>query len=207
VLLRHRPARCATCAPAGAPSWRERGVTMIEAAFVTPVFFMLILGVIEISLAMNDNLALSHSVRAGTRVASASGNDVYADYGIVQSVRRESAALPRAQIKMIVVYKATEIGEPPSITCKNGTPVEDVCNVYTPTDFTEPKADYGCKDAETLDKYWCPYERNVILTSSTGPDFVGVWMKIEHPWVTKMFGNTLTLTDSSVIQLEPRERQ
>lgn len=208
MLLSHRRGSRPGHGPAsGAPRWRELGVTLVEAAFVTPVFLMLVFGVIEISLAMNDNLALAHTVRAGTRVASASGNDIGADYGILQSIKRESAALPRSQIKVIVVYKATSIGQPPTATCKAGTPVVGLCNVYFPADFNEPRADFGCKSEETLDKYWCPSSRNTILTSTTGPDYVGVWMKIEHPWVTKMFGSTVTLTDSSVIQLEPRERQ
>ena len=49
---------------------RELGIALVEAAFVTPVFFMLVLGVVEIGLAMNDSLGLTHTVRAGTRVAT-----------------------------------------------------------------------------------------------------------------------------------------
>ena len=58
---------------------------------------------------------------------------------------------------------------------------------------------------KNLDRYWCPTDRKNSL-SGTGTDYVGVWMKIEHPWLTKMFGNTKTLTDSSVIRIEPRKK-
>jgi hypothetical protein len=179
-------------------------VALIEAAFVTPVFFLLVFGVIEIGMAMNDNLALSHSTRAGSRVASASGNDLYADYGILRSIDRESSAIPREQIDYIVVYKAAGIGEPPTDTCKGGTSVTGVCNVYTPADFDLEKEDFGCGDSTAPDYAWCPQTRWVTLTSARSPDYVGVWMKVQHPWVTRMFGTTVTLTDSSVIQLEPR---
>lgn len=178
-------------------------MTLIEAALVTPIFLMLVLGVTEVGLAMNDNLALSHSTRAGSRVASASGNDLFADYGILQSIARESSAIPRSQIKLIVVYKAAGFGAPPSSTCRGGTAVADECNVYTPDDFDLEEENFGCGTGEP-DASWCPQDRWVTLTSTRQPDYVGVWMKIEHPWVTRMFGSTLTLTDSSVIQLEPR---
>lgn len=172
---------------------------------MTPVFFMLVFGIIEIGLAMNDYLALSNSVRAGARTGSATGNDLTSDWNILQAIQREGSALPDSQIKMIVVYKASSFGAAPTTTCQAGTPVSGVCNTYTPADFSEDKTHFGCYAGYTLDKYWCPLDRKVSLTGS-GTEFIGVWMKIEHPWVTKMFGNTKTLTDSSVIRLEPRVR-
>ncbi len=184
---------------------------MVEAAFITPVFLMLVFGIIEVGLAMNDNLALAHTVRAGSRVASASGNDVFADYGIVQAIDRESTALPRSQIKLIVVYRATKYGDAPSPQCQQGTPngswastSDRPCNVYVPSDFGKAKSRWGCKPAEGLE-VWCPTNRKVSL-SGTGPEYIGVWMKIEHRWVTGMFGEVLTLTDASVIRLEPRTK-
>lgn len=180
-------------------------MAVLEAAFVTPVFFTLVFGIIEIGLAMNDYLALSNSVRAGARTGSATGNDLTSDWNILQAIQREGSALNNGQIKMIVVYKASSFGEKPSATCQAGTPVTGVCNTYTTADFTEDKSHFGCYAPYTLDKYWCPLNRKVSM-GGTGTDYIGVWMKIEHPWVTKMFGNTKTLTDSSVIRLEPRVR-
>ncbi len=187
----------------GSASDRSRGAVLVEAAFVTPVFLALVLGVMEIGLAMNDNLALAHTVRAGSRVASASGDDPFADYGIIQAVKRESAALPRAQVDLVVVYKASAFGQDPTAACKAGNDVTGVCNAYTPADFSKPKDRWACLSSESLDKAWCPTTRKVSR-SGAGPDYVGVWMKIRHPWLTRMFGATLTLTDASVIRLEPR---
>ena len=187
---------------------RSRGAVLVEAAFVTPLFLMLVLGIMEVGLAMNDDLALAHSVRAGSRVASASGNDVYADYGIIQGIRRESSALPLSSIKRIVVYRADKYGEAPSTSCQNGTESASVtagskpCNVYYPTDFDKVKSRWGCKPAEGLE-LWCPTARKVSSTG-TGAEYIGVWIKIEHAWVTRMFGEVITLTDESVIRLEPR---
>lgn len=185
---------------------RSHGAVLVEAVFATPIFFMLVMGIAEVGLAMNDNLALAHSARAGSRFASAAGADPYTDFGILRSIERESAALPQHQVELIVVYRANRFGELPSDTCRAGTP-GPTCNVYRPEDFEREREDFGCVDGEGLDEYWCPMDRQVVLTSTTGPDFVGVWMKVRHPWVTGMFGSEVTLTDSSVIQLEPRERR
>ena len=110
---------------------------------VTPLFFILIFGIVEVGFAMNDNLAVAHATRAGSRVASASGNDLYADYGILQSIARESAALDSDQIERIVVYKPSGPGEAPTDACKGGTPSAasgrhvGACNVYTAADLAE----------------------------------------------------------------------
>jgi hypothetical protein len=197
-------------------------VAIIEAAFVTPVFFMLIMGLVEIGMALNDNLALASTVRAGSRVASASGNDANADLYTVLRVAKESSAISRTNVILVVVYKPATFGQAPSSTCAAGTPVAGVCNVYTSSDMadavvqvteqtaalaegraTDPsKMKFGCKPTSP-DRFWCPSARKVTQIG-TGPDYVGVWMKIRHPWVTKMFGNDVMLTDQSVIRLEPR---
>ena len=45
---------------------------------------------------MNDDLAVAHATRAGSRVASASGNDLYADYGIIQTIKPGGRRPPAA---------------------------------------------------------------------------------------------------------------
>ena len=155
-------------------------MAVLEAAFVTPVFFTLVFGIVEIGLAMNDYLALSNSVRAGARTGSATGNDLTADWNVLQAIQREGSALNESQIKMIVVYKASAFGDKPTSTCQAGTAVSGVCNVYDASDFTEDKSHFGCYAAYSLDKFWCPLNRKVSL-SGTGTEYIGVWMKIEHP--------------------------
>lgn len=204
------------------PSWlarvraktrESRGAAAIEAAIVTPVFFILVMGIVEIGLAMNDYLALSSAVRAGSRTASASGDDLYADYNTVRRILRESTALSEDDIQAIVIYKAPGFGAgpwtdatDPDVSCTSRS-VADECNHYTAADWNRPKEQWGCQlsapGGPSPDIAWCPSDRKVSLMSG-GSDYVGVWMKIEHKWVTKMFGNAVTLTDQSVIRLEPR---
>ncbi|MCU1358237.1 MAG: hypothetical protein JWM89_3655 [Acidimicrobiales bacterium] len=188
----------------------NRGVAVLEAAIITPVFFSLILGIAEIGLCMNDYLAVSNATRVGARVASSTGADLYSDYWVLTAVESASTALQRNKLVKIVVYKPSAYGEAPTSTCQAGTPTAGTgtthtgaCNVYDAADLLAPKANFGCLTTQTLDQYWCPTVRKITLTGA-GTDYVGVWMQYNHPWLTRMFGSTRTLTDQSVIRLEPR---
>lgn len=198
----------------------NRGFALVEAAFVTPVFFALMFGVVEVGLAMNDYLAVSSTVRAGSRMASAMGNEKGADVYTILQISRESSAISRSDIVRVVIYKPSKFGEEPTQACQNGTPTVGVCNVFTSGDFTrariqvaeETQADaqhravdqskitFGC-GATSPDRYWCPTSRKVTLAGA-GPEYVGVWMKMDHRWITN--SGVRTLSDQSVIRLEPR---
>jgi hypothetical protein len=220
----------------------HRGVAIVEAAFVTPVFFALILGIFEGGLYMKDYLSMSNAVRAGARSASASGANGQADLYTVIDIADEAAALAGDQIQYVVVYKATGPGAGPTDVggptagCKSGQPVTGVCNVYTTADFAKARAQVAEEKAQILadeagiartldtnkiwfgclttgphanaspDRYWCPGTRKDARSdnSRAGPDYVGIWMKVNHSWVTKLFGSATTMTDQSVIQIEPR---
>lgn len=217
-------------------------MAVLEAAFVTPVFFTLILGIIEGGLYMQDYLAVSNSVRAGARTASAGGAIAEADLYTVYQVAKESTALNQDQIQYVVIYKATGFGEAPTDDgspeggCKSGIPISGVCNVYRPADMNKALAQveeltkqraaltegidrtldqskiwFGCittgpNAGQSPDRFWCPGTRKDARSDNnrTGPDYVGVYIKAEHGWVTKMFGNKTTISDQSVIQIEPR---
>lgn len=220
----------------------QRGVAILEAAFITPVFFILVLGIFEAGLYMKDYLAVSNAVRAGARAASASGANGQADLYTLADIADEASALGSNQIDYVVIYKATGPGAGPTDVggptagCKSGEPVTGVCNVYRPADFAKARAQiaeekaqaaaaeagiartldtqkiwFGClttgpNAGQSPDRYWCPGTRKDARSDNNraGPDYVGVWMKVKHPWVTRMFGADTTMTDQSVIQIEPR---
>lgn len=224
----------------------ERGTTIVEAAFVTPIFLLLVMGVVEGGFYMQTYLGAANAVRAGARSASAAGNDTNADLFIVNSIAKESSAIPRAAIDFIVVYRADDFGATPtevgadgvSPGCLAGRAVPGRCNVYTPADFDRAAAQlaemarikaeedagrtpvrdhskfwFGCQTTgpnanRSPDRFWCPRTRNVGLSSNggLGPDFVGVFIQVEHSWVTGIFGRSREIDDLSVIRMEPRHR-
>jgi len=181
---------------------------MVEGAIVMLPFFTLILGILEGSLLLGDSLATAHSTKAGARTASALGTDTMTDFQVLASIGREGRALRRGDINLIVVYDATSYGAEPSATCKAGTAVAGVCNVYVSGDLNRPSSDFGCLSATALDGYWCPNTRKTALTAASGgpPDFVGVWMSTTHHMVSGLVGTNRVLTDRSVLRIEPRRK-
>ena len=49
--------------------------------------------------------------------------------------------------------------------------------------------------------------RKTAATASFGngpPDHIGVWVEVDHPWVTGFFGNGISMTSTAVAKVEPR---
>jgi hypothetical protein len=204
VRSRHDGTR--TASGVGGARRRERGSTLVEAAIITPVFFLLIFGIIEVGGAYKDKLALSNAVTSGARTGSAAADDGLADYNILHAVEKGLSAAPRSSIQYIVIFNAGGPDGVPATSCKSGIPVDGKCNVYTPADFDEDQAHFGCKIAYDLDRFYCPSTRKVALTVANGgpPDVIGVWIKMQHAYYTKFIAESVTLTDQSVITVEPR---
>jgi hypothetical protein len=104
------------------------------------------------------------------------------------------------------------------------------CNVYRKPDAAngafdmalgradnpDPNWYFGCTDPSAaganhmVDCNWSPKNRKVVISprgtpSATAlkPDHLGVYIKATHDYVTGVFGDTLTITDSSITLLEP----
>ena len=189
---------------------------MVEAAFVAPVFFMLIFGVIEFGFVFKDRLTVDNSTREGSRAASVSGDDLESDFLILQSINHSLKSVNRPQIEEIIIYRADSPDSPiPAACLSSGAqsgPV-DFCNVYSPDAFDEPLYDnlgaandfFGCVAATSADRHWCPSDRDSSL-SGAPPDYVGVYVRVNHPFITGFFGDALTLTQVSVNRIEPSSR-
>ena len=68
----------------------ERGAALVEAAFITPVFALVIFGILEFGLTFRDYLTVANASRDSGRAASAYGDDLYADYNIIQVAQQSS---------------------------------------------------------------------------------------------------------------------
>jgi hypothetical protein len=183
---------------------------MVEAAIVTPVLLLFVFGIFEFGFAFRDYLAVANSTRDGAREASVAGNVGDADYRMMRAIERASAALPEGTIDRIVVFKATAAdGTIPDI-CKTTTSAvtlaSNSCNIYDGDDFGLGEDQYGCDATANPipdpDRHWCPTDRIVSVGEL---DFVGVYMRVSHTYLTGLFGSTVTFEDSSVLKVEPQE--
>ena len=181
----------------------ESGASLLEFALVVPLLLMLTFGTFEFGLFFKDYLTVSNTTRAGARVGSAAGSGADADYQILQAVKAASAALPGGanSIEQISIYKSTSVGGGPTTTCRATSSAADKCNVYTASAFSQPLSKFGC-GLGSVDFAWCPTTRSD--SQALGPDFIGVWVKTTHGFVTKMFGSSTTITDHVVMRIEPR---
>lgn len=88
-----------------------------------------------------------------------------------------------------------------------GNLAAEPCNVYTGTDLNQPQTKFGCGTSPpTLDGAWCPSSRKVNQSQANGgpPDYIGVYVKLQHKYYTRLFGTSADLTGQTVIQIEPR---
>lgn len=192
-------------------------MTLIETALIAPVLFALVFGIIEMGYMLRDYQVSSDAVSDGSRVGALMGpqsavDGTPPDYHIIRSLREATGSLPSNWITRVVIFQAP--GPPSGLSaedqtpaqCRSGVAVAGVCNVYNdPTEAFQAVEDadleyFTCPDSEVA----CDWEAS---TRQNGPtvdavDYIGVWMRVERPYITGLFGTSLTLDHASVVRLE-----
>jgi hypothetical protein len=190
----------------------ERGAVAVEAALVTPLLLLLLLGIIEMSLMMRDVVSTNSSVRTGARVASAAAG---AGPGTCQAsanpppctpasapavaqlaadaIQRAGSAMPKDSIQWVMIYSANAAGYPmptgnTSYTCSSK------CVRYV--------WDKGLNKFRYSSGSWDSKSINACL-NDPGRESVGVVLQARHNWITGFFGDGVTLEERSVMQFEP----
>lgn len=181
----------------------DSGAALVEAAIVTPVFFILLLAILEFSFLLLDRLTVANTGTEAARSGSVEGNKSKADYFVLNTVKKASSAMDLKKINYVVVYRATGPTSTVPTACKTASSAILKCNRYTGSDMALPDTKFGC-GVGTLDLSWCPATRKTALTGVNGPpDFVGIYVNATHPMITGLFGRSYELTSDSVIQIEP----
>ena len=185
----------------------DRGAALVEAALILPVLALLVFGLIEYGLVFKDYLTVANMTRAGARISASDGATAYADYDVLQAVKSAGNALGAGTLQYLVVFKASSSSSALPTGCDTASQLH-VCNRYQPSDLNLAKTSFGTCTADTtavLDGAWCPVLRANTLSgnSGAGPDYVGVYVKVRHAFVTGLFGSARTITDTTVMRIEP----
>jgi hypothetical protein len=189
----------------------ERGSAIIEAAFVTPVFLLMLFGILEYGLLFRDNLTTNNASQEGARAASVGGRAPQADYLTLETIEHGIAAMGLERLNYVVVFNATTVGyELPDGHLCHTQSVTDVCNRYVPADFAlelvdgvgDPTGAFGCVTG-SADSAWCPTSRRAGLGDDS--DLVGLYVNTTHDYLTGFFGETQILDATTVIRVEPDE--
>jgi TadE-like protein len=95
----------------------EQGAAVVEAAIITPLFFMFILAIFEFGPLFFQFGSVKNGVSEGVRLASIAGSSASADYDTIQSMRNSLKNLG-AQLDYVIVYKAQNMHAGPPTACK-----------------------------------------------------------------------------------------
>lgn len=170
----------------------DRGVAAVEAAIVTPVFILLVVGVVEFGLAFKDQLAVTSAVRAGARIASSEPRYTNFAADAAAQVAKEGGAVSMKNVTSLWVYKADPT---------TGHPIG-------------AGGGFGSCSSSCVQFTWNSSTGSFVQTAGSWPassqdacvgeeDYVGVYLKLNHVGVTQLFFSSLGLQSYTVMRLEP----
>ncbi len=177
----------------------ERGAALVEFAFILPLLLVLLFGIVEMGLALRDQLTMSNAVTSSARIGSVLGDDAEADIAILDAVQAGLVgAVDSDVITKVIIYRADAAG--------NSTGDENHYT-YDETDLT--CSWYPCPDPAVGGfQYgdpgnWPPDTRVVTLPS---PDILGVKIEFTHKWITTFIpfmSSPAHWTSEARVRLEP----
>ena len=202
----------------------ERGAVAVEAALVTPLVLLMLIGMVEFSFALRDYVSVSSAVRTGIRTATTnsalvSGNGscesaspalpvpppcsptdtpAFAQLAAA-AIQQTGTAMPKDSIDYVFVYKANDKGYPgPNGTTTMPSSIADCAASTTPC------VAYVWQDSRDRFRYaGGSWTANTINACPTTADTVGVYMHATHKFVSRLFGASLALGDRAVMRFEP----
>ena len=196
------------------------GLAMVEMAIIAPFLALLMAGILEYGTLWRDNLTVTSSSRAASRVVSNLGTDNLSDYEALLSLHAGLSAIDGYTLEYVMIYDASASNGAPSASCfdSSGDPVESAagnCNVYTAADIAtvlaldctsscnQFPANATCTDDLSMTFAYCPQlERSDSQVG--GLSSIGVWVRIERDYFTGIFpGDGVTIEDYSVMKVEP----
>lgn len=193
-----------------------RGQALVEYALVFPMFFVLLLAIIEFVFLMNANLSIGFASRDASLIAAEAGNNPGADCAIIQAIEQDVSAPAGANnITSVTVYWADTNGVIKAPGASNvwtrtpGTPT--LCKLPSGTQISipySPPATYGYPVADRCNIVaGCP-----LSGGHPGLDTIGVNVAYAYVWHTPIAafssisgtsGSGVSLSQSNAMRMEP----
>ncbi len=168
---------------------------------IIPILLIpLVFGVIELSLLLRDNVAVTSLVRNAARIASSEPRKDSMPADVVDAVNKSGSAIPKDSIDEMWIYKAGTNGFPVGQT-GFGTCTPGVCVKY----FWNDARDRFGPASNTVG--WPANSQNACIGDANAMS-VGVYIKATHTYVTGAtsligLGTTATVADHAVMKFEP----
>ena len=170
---------------------RQRGAVAVEFALIAPVLVLLTFGVIEFSSAYHDSSIAADAARAGARVGSAKATQTDFASAAASAASSAVSTLPSDVPQELWIYKANSQGYPGGGSSFSSCSSNCIKYTYSPGSKAFVQSGGGGWAASTQQVCTQPY------------DEIGVYVKLDHQFVTKLFGAGVTLTDHAVFRFEP----
>jgi hypothetical protein len=178
-----------------------------------PIIATMLFGIIEVTMLVRDDVALTSASRTGARVASAaagagpgvcetgpqappctSASSPALAQAAADAIQRAGSAMPEDAIDYLLVYKANSAGFPGAEgnkTMPSSCAGIVACVKFVWRDSANAfRYDSGSWDSRTIDA--CVNES----------DLLGIYLKATHRAVVGLFGN-IGLSDRAVMRFEP----
>lgn len=183
-----------------------RGQTLVEFALVFPLFFLLLIAMIEFGLMFNALLAINFATRDASLIAAEAGNADGADCVILKKVNDTvGAPASPARITEVRIYKADKSGNQIGSQVNVYIPGSMTCTMVDGTSLTVPYALSGSEGYRDTTR--C----NVLAgcSGSGGVDTVGVRIAYHYSWATplssflNLAGSGADLVKANAMRMEP----
>jgi hypothetical protein len=171
----------------------EAGAVLIEFAIVFPLLITITFGIVEYAGAYHDSAVAADAVRAGGRVGSALGTNPAYTSSITDAVNAALSTLPADEPQELWIYKANTNGYPGTGTDFSTCGANCVKYVWN-------QATHAFDTGSPQGGGW-PASSQQVCTQPY--DELGVYVKLNHKFVTGFFGASITLQDHSVFRFEP----
>ena len=196
----------------------ETGASVVEAALILPIFVLLIFSIIEAGSMFLNLSAVRTASREGAREASAAASSSTADQTALIASMRSLGQLS-GSLEGVIIFKAENVGSAVPQACLDAlsagssgvnTPLAK-CNVYSAAKVRNPEiTKFGAcasnGDPTIWDSHWAPIDRIEVLTPTSSPDYVGVFVKVKSAGATGLLPKR-AMTAVNIFQLEPQRAQ
>jgi Flp pilus assembly protein TadG len=180
----------------------ERGAVAVEAGLLMPLLALVLFGIIEMSLLMRDTVAVTSSVRTGSRIAATApgagpgtpATTPALTQAAADAIKRAGSAMPADSIDWILVYQANAAGYP--------MPAGNTATLACSTNCVKYVWDAATDKFRYDTGSWASASINACVNDANRMA-VGVAMRAHHNWITGLFGNGVNMTERSVMQFEP----
>ena len=180
------------------------GQSLVEFALVFPIFFVLLMGLIEFGLVFNALLSINFATRDASLIAAEAGNTAGADCVILQKVE-DSVRAPsnHNQITKVEIYKAKNDGTP------LGGQIDTYLRTGPPACTGMPYSLSGSAGYDNTQRCNAVNGCPTLPGSPTGVDTIGVRITYHYTWFTPMgsfigLGLTnYTMVEANAMRMEP----